>query len=221
MFIETTKPSDKEIDFVQQPFKPRQLAKKHKLLLALHLMIWLFLFMLDEQLFPVFVGAFEWLDENMNFPWTFFRQMGSLPSTILFFLLIWTLAPKKRRWVSLLLIAIIIPNLVTYGLKKTTGRERPKHSDGKTNFEFLNDEFESLPSGHATMAMSNATAFTILVPQAAPVWFTLGSLGGLSRVNEKAHFPSDVYMGFIIGYFGVQWVVLLMRRKLVYFEEMP
>ena len=94
--------------------------------------------------------------------------------------------------------------IVTPLLKDTFGRARPNTGEGTWQFHgFSNDNSHaSFPSGHATNAFAAATAIAAhsdgyLVPVIA---YTLATGVAFSRVNDRAHFPSDVVAGALIGH---------------------
>ena len=97
--------------------------------------------------------------------------------------------------------AAVFASLITAILKPVFGRERPEQSDGRTVFHGFTSRYESLPSGHATMAWAVASVVAMrtdgwIVPTVA---YTLATLVSFDRVNDQAHFVSDVFMGAAIG----------------------
>lgn len=90
--------------------------------------------------------------------------------------------------------------IVTPILKRTVGRLRPAQgSDADEYRPFSNDQ--SFPSGHATEAFAVASVFAArsrgwVVPVIA---YALASGVGLARMNDRAHFASDVVAGAFIG----------------------
>ena len=93
--------------------------------------------------------------------------------------------------------------VVTPLLKRAFGRARPSQNEGAHSFHALakSSRDESFPSGHATNAFAFATAVAghydnWLVPT---IVYTLASGVAFSRVNDRAHFPSDVLAGALIG----------------------
>jgi PAP2 superfamily len=94
--------------------------------------------------------------------------------------------------------------IVTPLIKDTVGRARPITGQGTYRlFGFtLSNSHESFPSGHATNAFAAATAIAAhsdgyLVPTIA---YTLATGVAFARVNDRAHFPSDVVAGALIGH---------------------
>ncbi len=89
------------------------------------------------------------------------------------------------------------------GIKRLTGRERPNITDSHDNFDFLGGNGKSLPSGHATNAFSAATVIAEQygdVVWVAPAAYGLASLVAWSRLNDNAHWTSDLVFGAGLGY---------------------
>jgi hypothetical protein len=93
--------------------------------------------------------------------------------------------------------------IVTPLIKDISGRARPNTNEGTWKFHgFSTDNpHNSFPSGHATNAFAAATAIAAhsdgwIVPAIA---YTLATGVAFSRVNDRAHFPSDVVAGALIG----------------------
>ena len=88
----------------------------------------------------------------------------------------------------------------TYILKKSIQRERPYLTYPVINNYSLEDSY-SMPSGHTTAAFSTATSLTLAYPKwyvAVPA-FTYASVVAYSRLHLGVHYPSDVFIGALIG----------------------
>lgn len=96
--------------------------------------------------------------------------------------------------------ASVFSGLISNALKPVFGRVRPALAGNQTTFEPGSGNY-SFPSGHATEAFAVASVVAArssgwLVPTLA---YTAASLVAFDRVNDRAHFPSDVAAGAVIG----------------------
>lgn len=96
---------------------------------------------------------------------------------------------------------ILAAGIVTPLLKRGFGRARPIQDEGAHSFHPFSSDHESFPSGHATNAFALATAIAghydgWVVPTLV---YTVASGVAVSRVNDRAHFPSDVIADALIG----------------------
>lgn len=125
---------------------------------------------------------------------------------------------KIKRVALLSLEGFAITGLLTTVIKFATGRARPNqlgnNSDDWDGFSFSGNH--SFPSGHTSTAFAIATVFAneyeeqIWVP---PVAYTLSTLTGLSRMNDRKHWASDVFFGAALGYFISKTILKLHSAK--------
>ncbi len=97
--------------------------------------------------------------------------------------------------------AAFFAGLLTAIFKPVFGRERPNQSDGQTIFHGFTSQYESFPSGHATLAFAVASVVAMrtdgwIVPTVA---YTLATMVAFDRVNDQKHFVADVFAGAAIG----------------------
>jgi hypothetical protein len=64
------------------------------------------------------------------------------------------------------------------------------------------------PSGHTASAFAVATVFAERYPAFARVAYGAAGIIGASRISTKAHFPSDVFFGAVLGYSISHFVVM-------------
>jgi membrane-associated phospholipid phosphatase len=116
--------------------------------------------------------------------------------------------------------AVLSSEILTSVMKDTSRRLNPgivlqHHGDfSDTWFQKNNGSWirgiGSFPSGHTIAAFSIATVFAKRYPK--PRWFPWVAYGlaatvGFSRVSLQSHFPSDVFLGAVLGYTIAQDVV--------------
>jgi membrane-associated phospholipid phosphatase len=122
--------------------------------------------------------------------------------------------------------AIVIATAVTLGTKSLAGRARPyADPDNPLNFKlgrgWMNDPYQSFPSGHATAAFATAAAITAEVEHHWPAsevavgsaLFTAAALVGASRIYHNVHWASDTVIGAGIGTFAGWKVVRYMHTN--------
>ena len=108
--------------------------------------------------------------------------------------------------------SIAIANTITFAIKVTAGRARPrKNPDNPRDFKLFrglgNDEYQSFPSGHSTAAFAFASIITSETHRwwpdsrwiIGPIVYGCAALTGVSRSYNNAHWASDVVAGAAIG----------------------
>jgi undecaprenyl-diphosphatase len=148
------------------------------------------------------------------------------------FLVLAALPPVLTHWsqavlaaimvrVGFLFLAIGVPGLFVTTVKRMIGRARPMVGGHVDPFAFApfiwRAAYASLPSGHATTALSVLVAFGTLWPRARTALLLYALLICLSRIIVLAHFPSDVLAGAVVGAVGallVRWYFA--SRRLVF-----
>ncbi len=105
-------------------------------------------------------------------------------------------------------------SLVKMGL----GRGRPRTAGEPLTFRPLtnDNEWQSLPSGHASSAFSIAAGlaaeFDLPLPAEA-LAYALATLSAWSRVYDDAHWTSDVVAGAVLGIAGARTTVRWLQRR--------
>ncbi len=97
--------------------------------------------------------------------------------------------------------SVFAGGIVTPVLKEAAGRARPIANLGKHSFDPF--ENKSFPSGHSTSAFAIATAIAARyndTPAVPAIAYTLATSVAIARVYDRAHFPSDVVAGALIGH---------------------
>jgi undecaprenyl-diphosphatase len=70
----------------------------------------------------------------------------------------------------------------------------------------------SFPSGHTASSFASAWVLSTVWPRRAPLFFSLASLVGLSRVYVGAHYPGDVASGAIAGTLLAELIRQIVKR---------
>lgn len=102
-------------------------------------------------------------------------------------------------------IALTGSHLVVRMIKKSISRQRPYLVLNGVNLRegyILRDY--SFPSGHTTACFSLATVAAAYFPTLAPIVLLIALLTGISRIYLGMHYPTDVFIGALIGtIFGI------------------
>jgi membrane-associated phospholipid phosphatase len=127
---------------------------------------------------------------------------------------------KKAKETALLsLESVALAEGITKGIKYLVGRTRPFGDKGAFHFDPLQfpppSSSLSFPSGHATTAFALSS---VIAEQYGNLPLTLALYGwatvvALARVNNNAHFFSDVFWGGVIGISVGKTIVRFNRKK--------
>lgn len=120
----------------------------------------------------------------------------------------------KRTALACLFAAVtagIVVNIISFA----SGRPRPSTgiADGfygiKTEYAY-----HSFPSGHSATSFGTATALAVAFPPAALPALTAAGAIAWSRLSLNRHYPSDIWMGGMIGiFFGVLFGAAARKTK--------
>ena len=132
------------------------------------------------------------------------RDFGGLvlPAMVLGFMAV--LDPARRRRVLLCFAAIAVAGLSAQMMKVGVGRERPGKDVFPLHFTgpgggIFNDKYGSFPSGHTASAFAIAAVLAATYPRARLGFLAIAAGCGLARVAQGRHFPSDAYVGALVG----------------------
>jgi len=115
--------------------------------------------------------------------------------------------------------SLFISYIVTLGMKYGIKRDRPFDTYPEI-VKLTSGGSPSFPSGHTSMAFSIATSLSLAFPKwyvIAPAYLWASAVG-YSRMHLGVHYPSDLFVGALIGSgsaFLSQWLVkkVYTRRK--------
>ncbi len=114
--------------------------------------------------------------------------------------------------------AFVFSGLITNVLKVIIGRRRPYAGDFQLflkPFQFTNNAFKALPSGHTTVAFAVSTVMAHYLDNIywKSFWYGLAGMTAVSRIYHNQHWVSDVFLGAAVGYFVGKFVVGFNKRK--------
>ena len=105
--------------------------------------------------------------------------------------------------------SLVVMAIMVEGTKYFTGRHRPKTGDSHNSCDSFSNH-DAFPSGHTALMFSIATVLSYEYKEqkwVPPVTFGIATLTALSRMNDGAHWASDILVGFGIGYFITKTIV--------------
>lgn len=115
-----------------------------------------------------------------------------------------------RRLAVKLTEATFLASSISLVTKTVIGRGRPYKQDSQyyTNPLTFDNDYNSFPSGHTTLAFAYSTVIADEVDNVfwKIGWYTAAGLVGYSRIYNNQHWFSDTLMGAAIGYFSGEFV---------------
>ena len=129
------------------------------------------------------------------------------------------LAAKDRDAMNVavdgVLASLFASVIVTPTLKIVVGRARPNADLGNHHFTPFSTANQSFPSGHTTQAFAVAS---VIAAHDSHLWVKIVAYGiagtvGLCRIEQNAHWTSDVLAGAILGTAIGNAVVILNERR--------
>jgi membrane-associated phospholipid phosphatase len=123
--------------------------------------------------------------------------------------------PRLKEFGSDAALSMFVAQVcITIPIKFMAGRSRPLDDDGPYHFKPFHGG-QSFPSGHATQAFTLAAVISEYGdnPWISGLAYAGAGIVGLSRLEQRAHFVSDVVAGAAIGTLTAKAV--MMRHKLL------
>jgi len=120
---------------------------------------------------------------------------------------------RARRTALLSLESFVIAGILTETIKHTTQKHRPgsgELEDIRWDGPRFSNANLSFPSGHTTSAFAVATVLASEYGDCAfvpPLMYGAATLCAFSRINDNAHWLSDVIIGAAIGHFTAKDIV--------------
>ena len=126
--------------------------------------------------------------------------LGGATASVVTCILLMVISYKINGLGKSSLYALAGSHLVVQIMKRFVTRPRPYLALDEVNIweKFILKDY-SFPSGHTTASFSLATVISVYFPAVAPFVLILALLVGLSRIYLGQHYPSDVFIGSLIG----------------------
>jgi len=150
----------------------------------------------------------------------FFRFLFIRP--IPFILLIWAClvgGPRSERWrlVAQVVMTIVIVSIPIWCGKLLVPRYRPRSFEGLNwaeSFVFKpmhwhGTELQSVVSGDAALAFAVSVVLAFHFPRFRAILYILAVGCACGRFIQHAHWPSDIFLGAVIGYIVGRMVLVI------------
>lgn len=148
------------------------------------------------------------------------QQFGQGSSIVILTAIIWLIDPPRRRRLADWAVAVALVGLTLQAAKILIGRPRPKFDDpwvflgpfGQYPIEGVGvrhsweigsgilADLWSMPSSHTAYAVVTAAFVSILYPRLRALVLTLAAIVGIARILFRAHYPTDVVAGAMLGW---------------------
>jgi len=205
--MDDTKPLSVEpLSLAPQPVSRSIIPKTDQLLLIALVPLWLVSYFADAWASRVMTPYAQFVKHDSDF-WFNAKQPGELWVTLLACVLLSILHAWRWRSAAVIAVAALLGSWLVHTLKWIFGRQRPVTDIDPFVFEwfrgglvgYFNGQNLSFASGHTQMAFMLAAALTFFVPRATIVWYAIAFAVAAERVAERAHYPSEVLLGAIVG----------------------
>ncbi len=135
---------------------------------------------------------------------------------------------KLKHTVYIWAGSMLINDAVTNNLKNKFQRHRPNTGDPFNSFDWQGGtgRNRSFPSAHTSNIFTTATVFATMYKDkkwVVPFAYGIATMVGLSRLNDNAHWASDVLAGAAVGYLSAKTMIgldkLLVRKRILIFPQ--
>jgi membrane-associated phospholipid phosphatase len=177
------------------------LSFRGKILLLIVLLIPLFIFAFDKDVM-LFIQHFKEYHSNLH---QFFEELDMIMNFLykgvigaISVFTVYSLFKKKEIGKSLAIGIIAV--FIVIQIKHIIGRARPKLGfDTFFAGPSLSYLYSSFPSGHTTFTFMLAEVLSHYYPSYRYIFYMFSVWVGFERVEDFAHFPSDVLAGAVLG----------------------
>ncbi len=113
----------------------------------------------------------------------------------------WKKRKKFRRYFWMFALSMLLGGIAVHFLKEIFSFPRPLAYLGKELVNVVGPPLKmgSFPSGHSQTVFTGVLFLAWLIPEYQVAFWTIGVLSGISRCYMGAHFPFDIFAGFVIA----------------------
>lgn len=130
----------------------------------------------------------------------YFTELGGVVFSLSLPIILILLNVRASRNIGFeILFSMALSQVFVQLLKRSLNRERPYTILKDINTFGMELKDYSFPSGHTTAAFITAIHLSIYMPQLMVLFLAVAILVGISRIYLAVHFPSDVFVGVIVG----------------------
>ena len=206
-------------DFAQVLISPKNWDRGDVLSLSVILGGGLLLYAADSDIHDWFDGHRSSSSEDISNVISFFGHGACLAGLITALYASGEISDNKslRKTALLSLEGWVTSGVIVLGLKAIVGRARPKTGESRHSFHpfSFSSNFNSFPSGHASSAFAVATTIADQSEKTVVdvLSYSLATLVAISRIHDNKHWPSDVFIGSVIGYVVAKKICSLNRKR--------
>ncbi len=118
---------------------------------------------------------------------------------------------RERAVGKLALLSASSATFLSLGIKTVVNRPRPEGKRGRLDSSF--------PSTHSAQSSALAFVYGQKYPKLKIFFYTYSLFVGFSRVYSGEHYPSDVLVGWVLGYLTARLVLRAEREIVKFFES--
>lgn len=157
-----------------------------------------------------FVGNSPILDKLAIF---FAQYLGYILIFILSLFLIRNFK-KCRLLIIQALIAAILSRLVLVNIIRWLWPRPRPFIESQVNLLLSHEPTSSFPSGHAALFFAIATVVYFYNKKAGILFFLASFLISISRVFAGIHWPTDIFVGALVGIFSAWLIMKIFKNKI-------
>jgi len=121
---------------------------------------------------------------------------------------------KYRLLIIQALIAAILSRLVLVNIIRWLWPRPRPFIESQVNLLLSHETTNSFPSGHAALFFAIATVVYFYNKKAGILFFLASFLISISRVFAGIHWPTDIFVGALVGIFSAWLIMKIFKNKI-------